>query len=360
MTTLLIKIDNPGSLKLETESPRDNFWYTLAMRTGGSEAFGDGWVRDMWARAKQVAEDRRKISKEVAEYRGMRESKTIDSGESFEFDRVNFENRIRTQFPRRLRDELLKRLNSRQRIDGLDLRFACLDISYDSLVALFAAFGVEKTAALHGLAMPVMLSIIEASVPVALREILQLPSDIDFDVSISEVSEEDVLASPSAETPESKVGTPRLAMANASRAVSLLTASYVGPILLGMGVLYFAASAAQDAMKEASTERLTLMQGYADLTKQQLIALSDERRDMAKAAQEIVKAIEVERATLAQVYSDLMKQQVTAVSDERKEIAALVQDANTDRVALVEALRKIATDEHDESVRREVRVREGD
>jgi len=96
-------------------------------------------------------------------------------------------------------------------------------------------------------------------------------------------------------------------VAVAARALSLLNVSYLGPILLGIGVLYFAASAAQDAMKGASTERLTLMQGYADLTKQQVIALSDERKEMAKAAQEVTKAVGTERAALAAVYSDLAK-----------------------------------------------------
>jgi len=200
---------------------------------------------------------------------------------------------------------------------------------------------------MYGLAMPVISSIIEASVPAALRQSLDLPPGIDFDVT---VSDED--ASPT-ETPRPDTS-PR--MAAIARALSLLNVSYIGPILLGIAVLYFAASAAQDAMKGASTERLTLMQGYADLTKQQLTALSDERKEMAKATQEDRKAVGTERAALVQAYSDLMKQQMTALSVERMEMAkiaaALLHDDNTDRLGLVEALRKIATDEHGQSVER--------
>jgi len=182
-----------------------------------------------------------------------------------------------------------------------------------------AALGIENSA-MYGLAMPVIGSIIEASVPEALRLSLNLPPGMDFDVTISD---EDALASPPTEPPQPEASTSRVAMA--ARALSLLNVSYLGPILLGIAVLYFAASAAQDAMKEASTERLTLMQGYADLTKQQLIALSDERKEMTKAAEEVTKAVGTERAALARVYSDLIKQQVTVPSDERKELQKLQQ-----------------------------------
>jgi hypothetical protein len=197
MKTLRIKIDNPGFPKLAKESPRDNFWHTLAIRAGGSEAFGEEWAGEMWAHAKQYAEYNRGIRETVDQ---------IERRGFFDFER--FDDKIKAGFPRSLRDALLERLNSVRRIDGLDVKFVCLDVSYGSLEAILAAFGVEKTAALYDMAMPTLLLIIEASVQVALREVLQLPASIDFEVS---VSEEDVIAaSLSAETPESKVGTPQV------------------------------------------------------------------------------------------------------------------------------------------------------
>jgi hypothetical protein len=71
-------------------------------------------------------------------------------------------------------------------------------------------------------------------------------------------------------------------VANVSRALSLLNISYLGPILLGIVILYFAASGALDAMKAATTDRTVLMQQYAELTKRQLTIVSDERKEIAR------------------------------------------------------------------------------
>jgi hypothetical protein len=322
---LRIKIDHPGAPpKLVGESQREHFWNTLAVRAvEKSEDCGEKPDKN-WA---FLARYRRRL-------RGGGEGE----GEPPLLEYQHLERKMRDFFPDALRaalfDKLIKQQSRviEQSIDSFYIKFAFVDLSYSSLETLVAALGIEKSAAMYGLAMPVIISIIEASVPDALRQSLNLPPGIDFDVTISD---EDALAS--TEPPPSGASPSRLAMA--ARALSLLNFSYLGPILLGIAVLYFAASAAQDAMKGASTERLTLMQGYADLTKQQLIALSEERKEMSKAAQEVTKAVGTERAALAQVYSDLAKI-----------AAASLKEADTDRLALVEALRKIATDEHGQSV----------
>jgi hypothetical protein len=54
------------------------------------------------------------------------------------------------------------------------------------------------------------------------------------------------------------------------------------------------------------------------------------------------------------MYIDLTTQQLTAVSDERKEIAklagTLLHDGALDRQALAETLRKVTTEEHGQSL----------
>jgi hypothetical protein len=311
---LRIKIDHPNAPKFARESPREHFWNTLAIRAGekseasGKEAEAFDFDPSFWAEAKQAAEYRRGLKESPPDPRyGIREY-------------WDLETKIVVSFPHALRDILFDKLTNQSLVHEFYIKFGCVSLNYNSLEVLMAALGIEKSAAIYGLAMPAIISIIEASVPDALRQTLRLPRGIDFDVTISD---EDALASPPTEPPQPEASPSRVAMA--ARALSLLNVSYLGPILLGIAVLYFAASGAQDAMKEASTERLTLMQGYADLTKQQLIALSDERKEMAKAAQEVTKAVGLERAALAQVYSDLIKQQVTVPGDERKELQKLQQ-----------------------------------
>jgi hypothetical protein len=116
-----------------------------------------------------------------------------------------------------------------------------------------------------------MMSIIEESVPDALRDVG------DFDVTLNKAD-----ATPASSTggvpPQSPPDTPASRVEAVLKALARLNVSYLGPILLGMAVLYFATMAALDAMKGASAERLSLMQGFTDVTKQQLTALSDERK----------------------------------------------------------------------------------
>jgi hypothetical protein len=294
---LRIKIDQPVPSKFDKESARENFWHTLAIRVGEKFETSDEKSQRsaFWAQAKQIAEHRR----------GLRESIVDPPFPMFRFELEEFEDRIERRFPRALEHELFDRFVKRSKGERFEIKFATLSLRYSSLEVVLAALGIEQGAELYGLAMPVVLSIIEASVPNALRDTLDIPDDVDFLVS---VSDEDVLSPLPAEKPEPKANLFRIAAA--ARALSLLNVSYIGSILLAVAILYFAASAALDAMKEASSERQSLMQQYADLTKQQLAALSNERNQLLTIA------------------------------------ASLLHDANTDRVSLIDGLRKIATDEH--------------
>jgi hypothetical protein len=196
---------------------------------------------------------------------------------------------------------------------GLELKFALFNIEYSSLELILGALGIEKTAAIYGIALPAVVSIIEASVPEALRKTLDLPPDIGFDVTMSDV---DALppSSPVAEASQDTPDAPASRTAAISRALSLLNVSYLGPILLGVIVLYFAGSAALDAMKAATTERTSLMQQYAELTKQQMITGSDERKEIARL------------------------------------LGAFLHEVVTSNQVLVDSLRKIATEEHGQSL----------
>jgi hypothetical protein len=182
------------------------------------------------------------------------------------------------------------------------------------LELILGAIGIEKTAAIYGLALPAIISMIESSVPEALRKTLDLPSDINFDVTMCEM---DAVPSPPSSAVEGNQitsDTPASRVATVTRALSLLNISYLGPILLGIVVLYFAASAALDAMKAATTERTVLMQQYAELTKQQLTIVSDERKEIARL------------------------------------LSTFLHEAAASNQVLIDSLRKIATEEHGQSL----------
>ncbi len=295
-----VKIDHPSASKFKDESPRDNFWNTLFIRAAGRSEDSDDEspLTAFWKQAAQLAEYAR----------GSRESVTDPAFPMFRFSPEQFENRVERSFPVALEREVFKRLVKRGGLGRFDIKFACVQLEYASLEVILAALGLEKSADLCGLAMPAMMSIIEASVPDALREALDIPDGVDFNVSIAE---EDISPAPAAEKPELDLAPSRVK--TAARALSLLNVSYLGPILLAIAVLYFAATAARDATKEATTERLSLMQQYTELTKQQLTTASSERNHMLTIA------------------------------------AMLLRDANTDRLGLAETLRKLVTNEHGQS-----------
>ena len=301
-----IKIEHPQSLFLG-ERKREIFWDTLAVRAGSDET-----PNRVWQRARQIVE----LKREQVVSEG---SRAGDDAESY-YNR--WEAEIRNKFCRELEpiliDQLYSRTRTRRYTELVNIKFGLINLEYGSLELVLGAFGLDRAAVITGVTMPIMMAMIEESVPVALRHTLDLPRDIRFNVSISE---EDALDAPVADTSTLPTEAGSSRAARAEQALTRLMASYVGSILLALAVLYFAASAALDAMKGASTERLTLMQGYADLTKQQLINLSDERKEVAKAAQDISKAA-----------------------------TDMLHDANADRTALVEALRKIATDENRQSI----------
>ncbi len=289
-----IKIRHPGTPVASGFSERERFWNALAKRMG-QEFPNLHWERI----AKGVSEAQ---TRSEADFPIRRELEQ-------EYDAL--EKEVERYFP-----QLLLQVIWESRGDaglGLDLKFSVFNLKYGSLEILLGAIGIEKTAAVYGLALPAIISIIQASVPEALRKTLNLPHDIDFDVTMFE--EDALTASPStAEPDQTAADNPTSRVDAAIRALSLLNVSYLGPILLGIAVLYFAATAALDAMKTATTERTILMQQSADSTKQLLTALGDERKEIA----------------------ELM--------------GTLLHDARVDHQALVESLRKITTEEHAQSL----------
>jgi len=140
--------------------PARIFRYTLAIRADEKfEASGEKSQRStFWAQAKQIAEYRR----------GLRESIVDPPFPMFRFRPEEFEERVERRFPRALEHELFDRLVKQSKVEHFDIKFACLSLSYSSLEVVLAALGIEKSAELYGLAMPLMMSIIEASVPDAL------------------------------------------------------------------------------------------------------------------------------------------------------------------------------------------------
>jgi len=291
-----INIRHPGTPVASGSTERERFWNALAIRVRQMpQSSGLHW--EMIAR--ELSEAQMRSEADVSSKRGLEQ----------EYDAL--ERELERYFPHRLLQVIWE-----SRGDGglgLELKFAVFSIGYGSLEILLGALGVEKTAAIYGLALPTITSIIQASVPEALRKTLNLPQGIDFDVTMIE---EDVLSAslPVGQPDQAAPDTPPARVAAAVRALSLLNFSYLGPILLAIAVLYFASTAALDAIKTATTERTILMQQYAELTKQQLSVLSDERKEIAKL------------------------------------VGAVLHEASVDHQALVEALRKIATEEHGQSL----------
>jgi hypothetical protein len=341
---LLIKIDHPGSPRLIGATKREQFWHALSLRAGEKqEEFesrkptsqtdpqkSEPQTTLFWAQAKQIAE-----------YRGgLRDSIVDPPYPMYRFDPDEFERQLKINFPNSLREYLINKLNHKGDSD-FDLYLAIVNIGYGSLELLLAAIGLEKASALSGITMPIILSMIDAGIPEALQQSLALPSGMNFNVAVSEEVESP--SSPSTQSEGASSSRIAASIATTQDTLSRLLRSYLGPILLGVAVLYFAATSALDALRGASTERLGIMHDYADLTKQQLTALSDER-----------KAFGAERSAMVQAFSDLTKQQIAALSDERKDItkiaAALLHDANADRESLVGALQKVTTDEHVQSL----------
>jgi hypothetical protein len=282
-----IKVRHPGTPTATGPSERERFWNALAIRVGERSP------RLTWhimAREAEGDSDDRK-----------------QSGEMYH----ELERELERYFPHRLLQVIWE-----SRGDGglgLELKFALFNIEYGSLELILGALGIEKTVAIYGIALPAVVSMIEASVPEALRKTLDLPPDVGFDVTMSDVDAVPP-SSPVAEARENTPDAPASRTAAISRALSLLNVSYLGPILLGVIVLYFAGSAALDAMKAATTERTILMQQYAELTKQQLITVSDERKEIARL------------------------------------LGAFLHEAVTSNQVLVDSLRKIATEEHGQSL----------
>lgn len=283
-----IEIQHPGTPVATGSSERERFWNALAIRVGERSP------RLTWhiiAREAEASSDRKQFAEE--------------------YDHL--ERELERYFPHRLLQVIWE-----TRGDGglgLELNFALFNISYGSLELILGAIGIEKTAAIYGLALPAVISMIEASVPEALRKTLDLPSDINFNVKMSEMEAVPSL-SPVVEENQITSDTPASRMATVSRALSLLNISYLGPILLGIVVLYFAASAALDAMKAATTERTVLMQQYAELTKQQLTIVSDERKEMAR----LLSTFLHEAAASNQVLTDLLRKIATEEHEQSLEI----------------------------------------
>ncbi len=291
-----IKINHPNEEGLlersQIRSARDRFWVRMAQREE---------IRRGLRRESRTAEEA---------------AFTFSSRQGW----ATIESQIQDGFPGALESQLTKRLGKLPRsesklVKGTDLNFTCFDISYGSLELLLAAVGLEKYSAAIGISIPFALSVLEASVPDALRDTMYLQDDVDFDVEADEVPDTRDGEPRQADTPASGVNppsiistssgqegaaSPKTKVDDAKRAVSLLLASYLVPIGLAAAVFYIAETASNAALKRAEDESAAILTEFAHLTSEQTKSVSEERIELAKLASAALKDAQSDRQVLAQ------------------------------------------------------------
>ena len=143
-----IKVQHPGTPAATGTSERERFWNALAIRVGersprltwhilARDAEGDFDDR------KQIRDMYRELERELERY-----------------------------FPHRLLQVMWESEGDGGL--GLELKFALFDIGYGSLELLLGALGIENTAAIYGIALPAVVSMIEASCTRSLEKDLRL------------------------------------------------------------------------------------------------------------------------------------------------------------------------------------------